>query len=231
MGNSFITSAIFAAFMTLRDELKGERHADNSTQTQVFDTAPLHNAISAESYTAFDPYHSVDNLEKLAQHIFDEADKACGTNTSIGASEYISGLIDGILYEAINSCQGTDALKARIFDHATGYCEKGMHVNGESLFPPFENDTSKQICENVLIMANGVTRLITKASFRANEIDASVSFFRSVAILMVYTEKSIKSHFNGIILEESPASLIIDKALAALDSEMAELEEAYSSTK
>ena len=80
-------------------------------------------------------------------------------------------------------------------------------------------------------LANGLFGLITTAAIKANDLDGLFEFVSGAAVLMVYVEKSINSHFPGIDLADSPGSLVIEKALEAIDIKKAEMEEADSTLK
>ena len=215
--NSIMESAIFAAIMTLRDELKRERK-----EAQRLDTPQQNSDNNHYAYSAFDSSQSMDKLVQIVHNLFNKADEVCGTSNTYDAREIMASLVEGVLFEAIDSISISDNTKIRIFDYARDDCRIEEMPPGNMLFPSKDNE----LPEMLIKLRHGAATLILAAAMGGNDMDALSNFGYLFGELMINIERGINEHFPGITIPVSPAKIAIETLISAVESKMAEMREA-----
>lgn len=212
---NFGESILFAAIMTLMDEIKEKDLA--TVNSKVFDTPYVENT----------PLNFVFNLDQvksqlssLAQDLFDKADAACNTEaTDVSGEEIVSAIINGIIYETVEALTVDSDTKKEVYEFALQYCNLETPYTWDMISTP-----DGQLAEAVCTLADTGIEMIVIAANRAAEDSLGTGAIKILAEMMLYVEDAIAQQFELIVLTKRPPLLVIEKALEAGKKELQRME-------
>lgn len=211
---NFGESVLFAAIMTLMDEMKSEKKKETSTDT----VAPYYtNDIPSE--ILYDTLSVKNQLCALAQDLFDKADEACQTATDISAKEVVLSFINGVIFEVVDAINVRDENKKKVYEFALQYCTIDSDFRWELL-----NTDDRQIADVLLSLADVGMAMVITASIKAETHDAMTGFIKLLAEFMLHLEDAIMKNFGSLSLSKRPPIIVLEKALSSLKKEMEQME-------
>lgn len=208
-------SVLFAAIMTLMEELESNKKEILNVQTESFDYTE---DISTD--ILYDSLNAKNKLCKMAQDLFDKADEVCQTTTDASANELIPAIINGIIFEMVDALNASDDGKKRIYEFALQYCAVDSDFPWEILYI-----ADGQIAGALLDLANAGIDMIIVACNKSGIEDISVSFIKLFTEFMCYLEDAVTKEFGLTILSKRPQMIVLDKAISALKKEMKRMED------
>lgn len=199
-----IDSMNFAALMTLLETVE-ESHAKKETASR---------SASDPEIKTFDPNtditHGIERLAQLMQTIRDEADGVCGTKTEGDATEVISGLVCGLLFETIKATDATNTEKSSIYNFAVTYSHINMGIDGNMLFPA----NSNELADLMPVLAEQTVSMIMTGASKAN-IQIGTGFAQVLVEFLCDVETAIGIHFPSTIFQERLPIIAVNKFIDA----------------
>lgn len=208
-------SVLFAAIMTLMDELKEKNLS--TTDLEVFDTPYVEN--TAINFV-FNSDEVKGQLSSLTQDLFDKADAACNTTTDLRGEEIIPAIINGIIYETIDTLDVDSNKKGEVYTFTLQCCNLDSPYTWDMISSP-----DRQLAEALCTLATVGIETIIIAANRAGDDTAGIGAIKILSEMMLFVEDTITQQLDSVVLSKRPPILVIEKALNALNKEMRRMEQ------
>lgn len=214
---NFGESVLFAAIMTLMDEVKSK------------EASPTVETIPVKEIDIEFTYQNLDAKSKLiskADKLFALADKASNTSTENDSNLLISSLITGIVYKSVKAIKADDETKKQIYEFALKYCDVETDFTWDALH------VDDHLLEGMLSQISDVTLdTIFVASSVGGGDDISTDFIRLLTELMIHLEDAVLRAFTSVDFPVRPPVITLDMLLVAMKKEMKRLEKEDPSLK
>lgn len=215
---SMAESLLFAAVMTMIEELNSEK--DESATTDL----PINSEINI--HFDFDNMQAKDSLVSLARTVYGRADEVAGERNELDTDLLVSALIGAIVFETVDAVDAGYEKKRALFDYALCYCNVDVGFTWDELHS--ESDQHKS---NFLYVGQMCLDTIFVASTIGNGDEYSTKFIQLLTELMLQLEDTINKRFSGVNFEKRFITVALDRLLAAMKKEMNRLEEEDPSLK
>jgi len=211
----FIDSMNFAALMTLLETMEEE--------AQEKEDSICHNTPAPKIET-FNPNTDItqgkERLAHIMKTICDEADRVCNTKTEGDASEFVSGLLCGLFWEAIETTSATDGEKCSIYDFAVAFSRISVDIDGSMLFPT----SSKKVADVLTALTDQTVSMILTGASKAN-IQMGFGFAKVLAEFLCDVETAIHVNFPSTTFRDRLPVIALIKFIDCSKSLMKTMEE------
>lgn len=213
-------TALFAAVMTLIDELKDKEYTEDCLP-------PKSSGHEIDINFSLDDMSQAKNtLISLANQLFARADEAANTTTDNDSNVLVSSLIAGIIYESVHSIAATSETKGAIYGYALDFCSVDTDFTWKVINA--DRDQMEGILKD---FCNIALDSVFVASTVSNSHDLCTDFVRWLTFAMLETGLSINRVFDKPELSKKPLMVTLDYIVAGMEREKQRLEKNDPSLK
>jgi len=208
---NFGESVLFAAIMTMLDEMKSQEKTNLVVIPQTDNEADV-------EFT-FNPVSTKNKLCQMAQELFDEADAACGTKTDVSADEIVCAVITGVIYKAVYGLSCSIDRKKSVYEFSLDYCKISNDFQWE-----FVSSGTGELVEALSELTDMGVSMVVVAANKAQNDAKGAGFIKTLSELMLFLEAEIKDKLGVENWTERLPIIVLENAIGSMRTEMERIE-------